>query len=494
MTAIGTVVATSDSPSLENIVLILDKNDQKEVERGQFVSIPKNKNQIVLGIITGIRKYNAYYETLDSSVQEVASRNYEAIFPIEEWESTLLNVKPLGEINLENGRITRLKFPVSPGSKIYVASSSIVSKFLGLDSNGIYLGDLTSNNVKIKVNLSRLLHKHLAILAISGAGKSYAASILLEEIHKMGKLSVLVIDPHGEYSSIIPPTIKDSNIEIIKGSFVSIGVPELSAWEISEFIPEISIVQTRVLDTVISEIRKKNRPFYSLQDIIQRIEISEIINPRTKDALTGWLYSLQRTYLFSTESNPTLTELFQPGKLVIVDLADIQNRRTRSIIALHFLRNLYTLRVRGIIPPTLFVIEEAHNFCPEASRSISKRIIETIAREGRKFYASLCLISQRPVNLSVPALSQCNTNLILRIRNPYDQDFIGRISEGIDRSTLKMIPDLEIGEALLVGEGINYPTFFRVRSRIYYKKDTSPNFETMVDRYEKEWRINHKDK
>ena len=254
MTAIGTVVATSNSPSLENIGLILDKNDQSQIERGQFVTVSKNENLVVIGVITGIKKYNAYYETLDSSIHEIASRNYEAIFPIKEWENTLAEVKPLGEINLENGRISRMKFPVSPGSKIYVASSSVVSKFLGLDGNGIYWGDLLSNNVKIKINISRLLRKHLAILAISGAGKSYATSILLEEINKYGKMSVLVIDPHGEYSSIIPAMVKNGNIEVVKGSFISIGVPELSAWEISEFIPEISVVQTRVLDNIISNI------------------------------------------------------------------------------------------------------------------------------------------------------------------------------------------------------------------------------------------------
>ncbi|MHA2245239.1 MAG: ATP-binding protein [Candidatus Hodarchaeales archaeon] len=491
MTAIGTVVATSNSPSLETIELILDKNDQSQIERGQFVTVSKNENIVVVGIVTGIRKYNAYYETLDSSIHEIASRNYEAIFPIKEWESTLAEVKPLGEINLENGRISRMKFPVSPGSKIYVTSSSVVSKFLGLDENGIYWGDLLSNNVKIKINISRLLRKHLAILAISGAGKSYATSILLEEISKHGKMSVLVIDPHGEYSSIIPAIVKNVNVEVVKGSFISIGVPELSAWEISEFIPEISVVQTRVLDNIISNIRKKNRVLYGLQDIIQSLETSETINTRTKEALLGWLYSLQRTYLFSTETSPNPTELFQPGKIVILDLSDIQNLRSRRIIVSHFLKCLYYQRTHGKIPPILFVIEEAHQFCPESSRSISKRIIETIAREGRKFYASLCLISQRPVNLSVTALSQCNTNLILRIRNPYDQDFIGKTSEGIDRSTLKMIPDLAIGEAFLVGEGINYPTFFRIRSRTFYSKEISPNLEVMADRYEKAWRGKH---
>ncbi|MFW9906417.1 MAG: ATP-binding protein [Candidatus Thorarchaeota archaeon] len=490
MTAIGTVIATSDSPSLDNIEMILDNNDQLQIERGQFVTIPKKNKQIVLGIITGIKKFNAYYETLDSSIQEIASRNYDAIFPIEEWENTLAQIKPLGEIDLTTGLINRLKYPVSPGSKIFIASSSVVSQFLGLDKDGIYWGDLASNNVKIQVNLSRLLRKHLAILAISGAGKSYATSILLEELYKIGKLAVLVIDPHGEYSNLVS-SMADTKIEVVKGSYISIGVPELSSWEISEFIPEISVVQTRVLDNIINEIRKEKNNLYALQDLIRKIDTSETINLRTREALIGWLYSLQSTYLFSTESSPKLSEMFSPGKIVILDLSDIRNHRSRSIIVLHFLKRLYNLRIRGDIPPTLFVVEEAHNFCPESSRSISKRIIETIAREGRKFYTSLCLISQRPVNLSVTAISQCNTNLILRIRNPYDQDFIGRMSEGIDRSTLKMIPDLEIGEAILVGEGINFPTLFRIRLRSFYSKESSPNLEKMAEKYDAAWRMKH---
>jgi DNA helicase HerA-like ATPase len=65
--------------------------------------------------------------------------------------------------------------------------------------------------------------------------------------------------------------------------------------------------------------------------------------------------------------------------------------------------------------------------------------------------------------MSVTALSQCNTNLILRIRNPYDLDFIGRTSESIDRPALNMLPSLDIGEALFVGEAINFPVLFQIR-------------------------------
>lgn len=494
MTQIGTVIATSDSPSLESIVLVLEKKKQSLVEKSQFVTIERNDSSVVLGIIVGIKKYNTYYETLDSSVHEIASQNYEAIFPIEEWENTRADVKPLGELEIDTGKIRRLRFPVSPGSKAFISTSSIVSKFLGLDENGIYWGNLPSNKVKIKINLSRLLRKHLAILAISGAGKSYATSVLIEEVYKHGKLGTFVIDPHGEYSPILPSMATKANVDVIQGSFVSIGVPELSAWDISEFLPEISVVQTRVLDTIISNLKKGNNTLYGLQEIIKKIETSELINPRTRDALIGWLDSLRRTYLFSAKTSPEPQELIHPGKIVILDLSEIQSLWRRQIIALYFLKRLYNLRMQEEIPPSLFVIEEAHQFCPANSRSVSKRIIETIAREGRKFYASLCLISQRPVNMSVTALSQCNSNLILRIRNPYDQDFIAKTSEGIDRSTLKMIPSLEIGEALLVGEAINHPTFFQIRSRTYKCKDTSLNLESMADQYYKEWQSVYKKK
>ncbi|MFW9855900.1 MAG: ATP-binding protein [Candidatus Thorarchaeota archaeon] len=482
MTLLGTVISTKDSPNLDKIeFIIIENNDQSYAERGQFVALPKDQSLVVLGQITGIKKYNAYYETLDSNIQELASREFDAIFPTNEWESTVAELKPLGELNKVTGKVRRLKFPVSPGSKVYTAEAAVVSKFLGFDDNGLFWGEIPSNSVKVQPSLSRLLRKHLAILAISGAGKSYATTVLLEELHNHGKMGVLVIDPHGEYSSLIPEMAgKKQRNEIINGSFISIGVPELSAWDISEFIPDMTVVQTRVLDNLIAELRKQ-KDLYGLQDLIRVTDQSETINTRTKDALIGWLHSLDRTYLFSAQTNPIIDQMIRPGKITILDLSEIRNLRSRAIIVLHFLKGLYYQRIQNKIPPSLFVVEEAHQFCPQNQRSVSKRIIETIAREGRKFYVSLCLISQRPVNLSVTALSQCNSNLILRIRNPYDLDFIGRTSEGIDRAALRVLPDLEIGEALLVGEGVNYPVFFRVRTRRFRASISNSDLESVSE-------------
>jgi len=121
------------------------------------------------------------------------------------------------------------------------------------------------------------------------------------------------------------------------------------------------------------------------------------------------------------------------------------------------------------IPPYIIFLEEAHNFIPETSSkgTIAKSIFETIAREGRKFYAQLVLISQRPVRLSTTILSQCNSQIIMRITNPYDLNHIKATSEAITADSMKMISSLPTGNAIILGTAINYPSFVSVRERLF---------------------------
>ena len=107
--------------------------------------------------------------------------------------------------------------------------------------------------------------------------------------------------------------------------------------------------------------------------------------------------------------------------------------------------------------------------CPEAahSKAISKPIIETIAREGRKIMSCLCLISQRPKRLSTTALSQCNSKMVLNIKNPYDIKHLMDSSESITKEYGNMISSLGVGEMLLMGSAINYPVFIDIRERLY---------------------------
>ena len=165
---------------------------------------------------------------------------------------------------------------------------------------------------------------------------------------------------------------------------------------------------------------------FNLADVITEIEINDSLNPKTAGALLGWIEDLDRTGLFGAVENPNLGTIVTPGRAIIFDLNRILGMRDKQIIVNYVATRLFYLRRGGEIPPFLLIVEEAHQFAPEASKmfAISKSILETYAREGRKFFANLCLISQRPVRLSTTVLSQCNTHVIFRVTNPYDLDHI----------------------------------------------------------------------
>ena len=206
---------------------------------------------------------------------------------------------------------------------------------------------------------------------------------------------------------------------------------------------------------------------YEIEDIIKELEQNEQMNPRSKEALVGWLYTLENTRLFGAAENPDLKNILKPGKITIFDLSDFTSIKLKQMIVSYILFRIFDMRKKNEVPPTTIILEESHQFAPEArlDQAISRSIIETIAREGRKFFTSLILVSQRPVKLSTTALSQCNTHIIMRILNPYDLDYIGRSSEGIDRSTMNSITSLGVGEAIVVGNAVNHPIFVKVRKR-----------------------------
>ena len=194
-------------------------------------------------------------------------------------------------------------------------------------------------------------------------------------------------------------------------------------------------------------------------------------------------------FITKKTENPKLVSDVKPGHLLILDFSTIDDLRKKQILVSYFARKLFKLRKKGKICPFVLIVEEAHNFArekAEASEAISRSVIETIAREGRKFGASLCLISQRPVNLSTTALSQCNTHIILRVTNPNDLDHIQMSSEGIDSRIAKSITGLKVGEAIIVGEAVNYPTFVRIRKRKSEKREKGRPLHEQAVEFENE--------
>jgi DNA helicase HerA-like ATPase len=110
--------------------------------------------------------------------------------------------------------------------------------------------------------------------------------------------------------------------------------------------------------------------------------------------------------------------------------------------------------------PILLVCEEAHRYAPEDARlgfEPTKRALSRIAKEGRKYGLSLCVVTQRPSELAAGMLSQCNTIFALRLGHQRDQEIVRAAVSESAFGLLDALPSLGNAEAIAVGEGVSIP-------------------------------------
>lgn len=474
MAELGTIISTPEGPSSSFFSFVVSSNSP--VRKHQYVQI-ETKDGVLIARIAEIFKSNKYYSQAETVKEyEKDGKKMNDIFPAENWEYLVANAIPLGIFS--DGVQQRISFPPSPGQKVLSADEKILSQFLGFDANGIQIGRLAFHDVDVKLNITKLFQKHAAILAMSGAGKSHLASVLIEELMEKSSPAVIIFDPHGEYSAFATDENFMGKTRIFDKNNISIAANKLSASMLSELITELSPVQRRELNNLLKGLREKN-PAYNFEDLVKYVEESEI-NDKTRDTLASWLLEISSSGLFSAADSPSIEEVARAGQLSVFDLSDFVHIKDRQIILTTFARKLFTARREKKIPPFIIFVEEAHQFCPqdvEKSLAISKNVIEQIAREGRKFNSCLVLISQRPVNLSTTALSQCNTHIILRVTNPNDIEHIQQSSEGMTADVITSIPGLKVGEAYVVGESVNYPILLKIRNRRSKKGGKGMMFE-----------------
>lgn len=77
----------------------------------------------------------------------------------------------------------------------------------------------------------------------------------------------------------------------------------------------------------------------------------------------------------------------------------------------------------------------------------------------------LCVVSQRPAKIDKNIISQCNTNIILKVTNPNDLKAIIQSVEGLTSQTYDEIQRLPIGVALISGASIQIPILVEIRTR-----------------------------
>ncbi|HDD45999.1 MAG TPA: ATP-binding protein [Candidatus Aenigmarchaeota archaeon] len=428
---------------------------------------------MLIGRITGSVTTNEFSFIAEARVrksQYVAVKDFEGRWVLASIYSVINYVnKSIAKAQIigyrdERGFLKTPNVPFEPDTPVFTATSEFIKSTLGLKDEGLYIGMLSGYRIKVKLPIKHLITKHVAILAKTGSGKSYAAGVLLEELME-NNVPIVVIDPHGEYISMIRENKKKEELRMMetfdikpKSYKKQIEIFSLlkykplklngmlTANEIINMLPtKISAAQKGLIYSAIKNLEGKE---YTVRDVIDEINSME---SQSKWSLIPLLEILDSSGLFSLK--PTQPkELVKSGKMSIINLKDVQPE-IQQIVVMKLAEELFAARKRNEIPEFFFVIEEAHNYCPERGfgEVPSSKIMRSIASEGRKFGIGLCIISQRPAKVDKNVLSQCNTQIILKVTNPNDLKAIMESVEGITTTSKNEIKDLAIGTALVVG-------------------------------------------
>lgn len=115
--------------------------------------------------------------------------------------------------------------------------------------------------------------------------------------------------------------------------------------------------------------------------------------------------------------------------------------------------------------PVMLVCEEAHNYVPRhdsAAYRASRKSIERIAKEGRKYGLSLMVVSQRPSEVSETIFAQCNNFMSLRLTNDADQTYVRRLFPDNANAITEILPNLAPGECVVVGDAVLLPAVIKM--------------------------------
>lgn len=470
-------------------------------EGQEFINIREGPlNRMQLGTIEGKVNTSSFKFR---AVEEVKKFDFISVKSNEEWilaQVDEVEKQPDGEtlahaniIGYRDKGLTKApRRVIEPDSIVYRADQELISDTLGLEDGGLQVGNLETNpDIDIHVDPEDF-YKHFAVLAQTGAGKSYLTGVLIEEMLE-DDMPIVVIDPHGEFSSLgdkntdsrdpesYPVNEYSPNTDINQDAMpLAFSSVNMDKKEIQTLVPDsLTNSQMGVLYNSMKRLKDKDEDYdlLDLQDAVSQEDSSAKWN------LLNYLEQLDDSGLFN-DSPIDLEGLVEPGEASIINLRAVEPDTAEMTMYL-LAQKLFALRKKNRIPPFIMVIEEAHNFVPEKGfgQALSNPILRKIASEGRKFGLGLGVISQRPARIDKNVLSQANTQFILRVTNPNDLKAISKSFEGITSEVEGMIKSLPPGVAFVLGK--EYPVMTEVRTR----KSRHGGETQTVDSYEEQEQI-----
>lgn len=423
-----------------------------------------------------------------------------------------ITVESIGYFSPEMGDFVNPRIPPQTGDRVYLAANETLSAILSRASAGAtgsaHIGSLLTrgkDDVPIVLSVKDVVSTHLAILASTGSGKSYTAGVLIEELMMPhNRAAVLIVDPHGEYHTMASIQGNDDfqsadgyspEVKIFAPDKIKVRFSNLTEADVKYLLPDGTSDKMlhflrQAYRSLLESLKAAGRrdylySYHDLRDEVQRQQYGKD-DKDTGDggnvsSIQGLLWRLDSRFdrsdgIFHSQDHIELQELYRPGRVTILDLSDIEQNEQQVIVGT-LLRRIIKARMmttRGeadkgenfLNYPVFTLLEEAHRYAPTGASVVSTNVLKQILSEGRKFGVGIGLITQRPGKLDQDVLSQCMTQIIMRIVNPIDQQTVAQSVEGAGRAMLAELPALTKGQAIISGVAVNTPVMCRIRPRI----------------------------
>ncbi|MCB1856204.1 MAG: ATP-binding protein [Halieaceae bacterium] len=472
----------------------------------------------------------------DSRILAMVERSYQ-VADRQGQAAYLVRLTPLGEIG-EEGEFNRgvSHFPTSGAGLFEVSQDDLHAIFSRHSEVSYKIGRLTSfEDIDVYMDASAFFGRHTAILGQSGSGKSWTvASLIQSAMRSMPETHIILMDMHGEYSDkdvdgvISRSPFDATRVRCLNAQDIEFPYWLLSYSELCELITdpadEYASIQTSVLRSMLIKLKRETNAhlelghitvdspvYYSLDDLMEAMQKANVETSdfgKTRSPLFGkfdqvlvrlssLLNDTRYDFLMKPQtrtSTGSLASLMQDlvglgeprANITVLDLSavpfDVVPMVTAQIGRLAYEFNFWNPLCREF--PLYLICEEAHEYIPREDiprYREARRSMERIAKNGRKYGVGLCVVSQRPHDVSETVLAQCSSYICLRISNPDDQEYVRSMVPEAVRGTFAALTSLSKGEAVALGEAVPMPVRFRVE-----RPNPPPNSRD-VD-YARKWR------
>jgi hypothetical protein len=368
----------------------------------------------------------------------------------------------------------------------------------------------------------KFFQRHAALLGSTGSGKSWTVATILERAARLPSANVIVLDLHGEYGQLSyarqlrvpgPDDLQSTASDLLFLPHWLMNAEELVAMFVdrSEFTAhnqtlvfqrEVEQAKRDFLDKekkteVLSAFTVDSPVPFPLNTVVGRLaelntemvqgsrgmkqgdfygQFSRLLvrmGTKLNDKRYGFLFqapSTLHTYnAFHTLAKQLLDFTDENGKVKVIDFSEVPTDVLPIMLGI-VARLVYYLQFwmpKEKRHPVALICDEAHIYLPrDGGNPNEERAIacfEKVAKEGRKYGVSLIVVSQRPSDVNATILSQCNNVVALRLTNSSDQSVVNRLMPESLVALLDMLPILDVGEALFVGDAVLLPSRIQVK-------------------------------